>query len=614
MGFDLGSLFSTKQNTQGTTTGQQQQQSTSNQSSTQTTQNNLWPQLSGIFQQYQNSFTPAPFNAYQTNAADRQDNVTGNLNPGFGAAGSIASGGLSPTAYQAYMNPYVSSVVNPTIQAYDITNKQALSNIDGNLATKGALGNSNNNATKALYYQAVLPQQQAQIGNLYSQGYGQAVDTALKSQGQQLQGASTLAGLTGAATGANTAGFNIGQTLWQDPLSWQTQWAGALSPFLQGAGTTSTGNSTGTSSGSSTSAGTSNSTTTSTPSPFQMAMGIGGILSGISGFGGLGGSGGGWVNPDTGGSFNPSSGLYNNFADGGSVKGYDEGGAVTPGAQPSFHELPMVDKLKSAFDAFNGMAKASGGGVKPYAGGGEVDPETDAMGGEGGGDVYSPRQQVVGGEAAPMPVGVPGVTPAPRAASVQPRTAQSAQGVPASYQAQQTVAPYSSTPYWDAPSFSIPNQPLANGFMSPMTRMLFAGSGPLIGQSMAQQAGETIKERQSQQAADWMRKQSLAQMTGEIDGRKTMEAQKLPSQIELQKAQAALARTNADKDFLLQIEQKKMEFQKQLALQQMEREWDLMEKIMAKRKANGLSTDKVPMPDGAYVLGPDGQIKPKGAQ
>jgi len=530
----LDSFFSPKSTTTGSTTGQTNSQQntnqTTNQSSTQSTQNNLWPQLSDIFQQYQNSFTPAPFNAYQTNAANRQDVVGGNLNPGFSAAGNIASGGLSPTAYTAYMSPFISSVVNPTVQAYDLTNRQALSNIDGNLAAKGALGNSNNAATKALYYQAVLPQQQAQIGNIYNQGYNQAVDTALKSQGQQLQGASTLAGLTGAATGANTAGFNIGQTLWQDPLSWQTQWAGALSPFLQGAGQTSTGSSTGSTTGSttgsSTSSGTSNQTKVDTPSPFQQLAGIAGtaasLFTGMPSFGG----GGGWVNPDTGGSFNPSSGLYNSFADGGAIKGYDEGGAVVPGAQPSFHEADMPTKLKMAFEAFNGMAKASGGEVKPYAGGGEIkgyatdgfvsDLTDDSMG--GGGDTYGPRT-VVGGEAAPMPVTAPGITPAPRPYAPYQR---------------QPIAPPVQQPSYAA---TAPSQPASNwgplvsgrwdSGTGPMARALFAASGPLIGKGIADQAGEMVKEQQARRNAEDLHKRSLAQMMGTLDGRPTLERERM---------------------------------------------------------------------------------------
>lgn len=270
----FGDFFSPSQETQGTTSTTQT--SNSNSTSQGNTQNNLWPFLQPYAASYLNTaFNPNAFNANQTNAAARQDAVTGNLTPGFGAAGNIATGGLSPTAYQPYMSQYTQAVVDPTVAEFERLNKSTASDINGNLAARGALGNSNNAATRSNVLNPILNNQKATIAGLYDKGFNTATNTALQSQGQQLQGASTLGQLTGAATGANQAGFNIGQTLWQDPLSWVTQGASGLSPFLQGAGQNTSGSQSGTSTGTSTGFNTGFSQTN--PSTFQQIAGIAGL-------------------------------------------------------------------------------------------------------------------------------------------------------------------------------------------------------------------------------------------------------------------------------------------------------------------------------------------------
>jgi hypothetical protein len=98
-----------------------------------------------------------------------------------------------------------------------------------------------------------------------------------------------------------------------------------------------------------------------------------------------------------------------------------------------------------------------------------------------------------------------------------------------------------------------------------------------------------------------MYKQMLAQMTGNFDGQTTLEAKKAASQMDLQAAQAALARTNADKEFLLEQEKKKMEYAKQLQLQQQENEWTQMDRLLKARREreNGQGKGTV-MPSGRF--------------
>lgn len=196
-----GNLFGTTTNTSNQST----------QSGTANTSNNLWndPGVQSFFQQYQNQYSPsniasvqAPVNAYETNAANAQSGLTA-------PATSIANQGITPASIQAFMSPYIQSVVDPTERAINQQNQMALSNINGNSALKGALGN--NTGQKAAYYAGVEPGQTAEIANLYNQGFGQASNLAGTSAQTQLAGVN-------AATGANTAAFNQGQGIQQTNL------------------------------------------------------------------------------------------------------------------------------------------------------------------------------------------------------------------------------------------------------------------------------------------------------------------------------------------------------------------------------------------------------------
>ena len=240
----MGNLFSTK--TSNTTN--------SNESGTANTANNLWndPGVQSFFQQYQNQYSPsniasvqAPVNSYETNAANAQAGAAA-------PAAGIANNGITSASIQQYMSPYIQSVVNPTLQAQNIQNQQGLSNLGGNAALRGALGN--NTGSGAAYLAGVQPAQEATIAGLYNQGYGQAENTAAQSAQTQLAGVN-------AATGANTAAFNQGQGIQQTnlqnqllPFSLTDQAGTGLQNYgnLAGTDTTSTGTSSGTSTGTTT--------------------------------------------------------------------------------------------------------------------------------------------------------------------------------------------------------------------------------------------------------------------------------------------------------------------------------------------------------------------------
>ena len=105
---------------------------------------------------------------------------------GFGLAGArqIAPGGLN---VGAYMSPYTEAVAQPTYQALRQQQQQEQQKIVGDQVRSGAFGGD-----RGKIAQAVLAQQQnlatgQAMGNIYQQGYGQALGAAQQQQGVALQ-------------------------------------------------------------------------------------------------------------------------------------------------------------------------------------------------------------------------------------------------------------------------------------------------------------------------------------------------------------------------------------------------------------------------------------------
>lgn len=163
-------------------------------------------------------WTPGYVNAnqYQIGGADNLAGLgTGaTLGTAFGAGNAIAGSGIGDPS--RYMSPYISQVVNPMLQAQDTQNRQALQAIRGNQAAKGALGNNTGNRAENLYYQGVMPGQQAAIASLYNQGFQQSGQLSAQDAQARLAGATGLGALTNTLGGLNaqlgTAGGNIAGT------------------------------------------------------------------------------------------------------------------------------------------------------------------------------------------------------------------------------------------------------------------------------------------------------------------------------------------------------------------------------------------------------------------
>jgi soluble lytic murein transglycosylase-like protein len=105
---------------------------------------------------------------------------------GFGLAGArqIAPGGLN---VGAYMSPYTEAVAQPTYQALRQQQEQERQRILGEQIRGGAFGGDRGKIAQAnLAQQQNLATAQA-LGNIYQQGYGQALGAAQQQQGVALQ-------------------------------------------------------------------------------------------------------------------------------------------------------------------------------------------------------------------------------------------------------------------------------------------------------------------------------------------------------------------------------------------------------------------------------------------
>jgi hypothetical protein len=105
---------------------------------------------------------------------------------GFGLAGArqIAPGGLN---VGAYMSPYTEAVAQPTYQALRQQQEQERQRVLGEQIRGGAFGGDRGRIAQAnLAQQQNLATAQA-LGNIYQQGYGQALGAAQQQQGVALQ-------------------------------------------------------------------------------------------------------------------------------------------------------------------------------------------------------------------------------------------------------------------------------------------------------------------------------------------------------------------------------------------------------------------------------------------
>lgn len=480
----MGSLFSSKSKTQS------QGSDTRNT----TTENNYWdnPQLQQFLQGYNQQYSNAggfnvPINAFQTGAAGQQTGVAAGLNPAFNTANTIGSQGIAPQAIQSFQNPYENQVVGNLLSDFNTQNLQTLDANRGRRAAQGALGNQT--GADALIMQGQQDAQAKQLANTRMQGFNTAADLAKQSAGLQLQGAGTAGQLTGAATGANTGLYNMGQGMWDSSFK------NAMAPydlFYKGVqGQTGFGNLAGTTSNS-TGTNTNTSTTTNYPGLGQSIMGVAGA--GLSMYG-----------------MGVDNGWWGGRADGGGGKGFEFGGPVGDNPMPAgmtsrFPTAPaepahspsnsFADKVMSAHAIVKGLRDGGAAPKQGFDGGGAV--SDDATGEEFG---------------APMVPGVyrPGTTE--DVDPMMPLGGPPPQPPPQPFQ-----------PFYGAPEPQAPRQREPLPRMSGATQlgaMLLAGS-PIAGSSKAimDMHAQRVREAEQNRQAEF----EAARLLGQYQGQPTQAA------------------------------------------------------------------------------------------
>jgi hypothetical protein len=274
----------------------------------------------------------APMNAQQNAGIGGINQYANYAQPFIGAAAGYATEAAAPlTADQIanYQNPYTQQVVNATERQFNNQNAIAQNNVVGNAAAQGALGGDRVGVAQATLAGQQSAAQDPIIANLYSSGYGQAVQTAEQQKQDMANAAYSIgnlgvsgqnAGLTG-ATAALGAGsleqqnqqaldtarygqFQMGQAFPYQQMQWLAGLGTNIGSLMGGTSqTTGAGMSTGATSGqyagTGSSSGSSYGTTTGPPpNPWASIAGLG--LAGIGMF----------------------------ARRGGRVAGYDEGGGV----------------------------------------------------------------------------------------------------------------------------------------------------------------------------------------------------------------------------------------------------------------------------------------------
>ncbi len=175
------------------------------------------------YQAYTGNLT-APVNAQQT-AGISGINANANFASPFiqnaSTQAAASSAPLTAGQIQNYLNPYTQNVVDATNAQMTHDNGVAMAGLQGNQIAQGALGG---NATGVA--RGILAGQQGRTmastdANLYSQGYGQAVQTAAGQQQLGLAGANAQANYGISGQGAALAG--AGQQINAGSLQQQTE-------------------------------------------------------------------------------------------------------------------------------------------------------------------------------------------------------------------------------------------------------------------------------------------------------------------------------------------------------------------------------------------------------
>lgn len=595
----FGSTKSATSQTSGTS-------STQNQAFNDPRFQDFWNQFSNVFQGASGANTP--INGYQTSAADQLAGAGQFVFPAYNNVNDVASNGITTTDINRYMSPYTQNVINATQDQFNNQNARTLAGNQATAAKMGALTGSQSQVSRALAEGQLAAAQSPVIAGLYQAGYNSAVDTAGKNAALRTQAAGTQGNLINSYTNAGNAAYNAGQGIWDStykntmtPFQLMTQGANAWNPFLQGAGTTTQ------------SSGTTTGTQTSTDSLWNIGKGLLATGMGIYGAGFY--ADGGSVKGDAKQFHEKVTDAFKAITEmkrsmgGGVMPRYDNGGFVSPAQNdPSMNYDPtwgdttvekepapwqkwakdnqsigygpkddgdMLGRQQLALSNFmSGLGRASGGMVRRgYEGGGFV-PESDSN------DPAIPN-------GSPMP-NYPGFSyrePTVSNPSAAPVTTASIPAPSASRMPSRYAAPQMR----DEMMYSRGNMDMPQGsFLS----TLFGNTpknGVIDGQPMSKWDRLTYLVGNASISTDGSGKAGITNALMSLDQNRRdelkarndaakllMEQHSHPYDIAHKVAQTNLTNTNADKEFQLKLEKRKLEYAKQLAIAQKEAEMDLL--------------------------------------
>jgi len=271
----MGSLFSSKPQTQTQTTVQNQSSSSATTpNAANQVQSFLANQLNVASQPYQGTTQPiAGFSPLQQQAFGLGQSNVGAYQPYLAGAQSALASGTTPAyaSVDQYMSPYINDVVNATQNQFALQNAQQLQQVRGNAAAQGALGGDREGVAEALAAQAQNMAQAPVIAGLYNTGYQNALNTAGADASRQLQAAGLYGTLGGQAQQYGQSDinslYNLGAqqqaneqanltSQWQNsqnalayPFQTGQYYAGLLGSLGGLEGSTSTGSSSGTGTG-----------------------------------------------------------------------------------------------------------------------------------------------------------------------------------------------------------------------------------------------------------------------------------------------------------------------------------------------------------------------------
>lgn len=177
------------------------------------------------YQAYTGELT-APINAEQQTGVSGINAAANQAQPGLAAASTAAGAATAPITaqqIQQYQNPYTQQVVNATEAQNNLTNQQQQANLTGNQISQGALGGNRVGVAQANLGAQQSTANNAQIANLYSSGYQQALGAAQNQQQTGLAGANAQANF--AVQGQNAALTGAGAQLGAGTVQQQTQQA-----------------------------------------------------------------------------------------------------------------------------------------------------------------------------------------------------------------------------------------------------------------------------------------------------------------------------------------------------------------------------------------------------